>query len=413
MGQDNNMVTSPAPVLPAESGDEAGIGTGFVDLGTPVTGTALIRARPQATAMLFMKAGRPHEPVAVPQVLLGPADVLVEVEFATVCSSDIHTWQGRRIEPAPLVLGHEAVGRVVAIGGVVPALDGVPLVPGDRVVWSVAAHCGSCERCLRGIPQKCLTLHKYGHERIGQGWELTGGFATHVHLREGTSVVRVEDDMPASVLAPASCGTATAWAALAAAGRTRPLGGSTVLIVGGGLIGLAATAMARERGATVIVADPDEERRDLALRFGAAAVVDPAEGETAAAAFATARFAGRSEVDIVIETTGSPLAFDTGFDAVGIGGVLVLAGSVFPTEPVPVLPERIVRSLVSIVGVHNYTPEQLRDAVGFLREHWHTYPFERFVGRVYPLIDVDSALDRAALHREVRVGVSPAGMRRR
>ena len=70
-----------------------------------------------------------------------------------------------------------------------------------------------------GMPQKCRELRKYGHEKIAPRWELTGGFATHVHLRAGTAIVRVGEDLPASVLAPASCGTATAWAALARASR--------------------------------------------------------------------------------------------------------------------------------------------------------------------------------------------------
>lgn len=362
--------------------------------------------------MLFMKSGRPHEPVAVPQVLLGSGELLVEVEFATVCSSDIHTALGHRVEPAPAVLGHEAVGRVSAIGGVVPAIDGVPLVPGDRVVWSVVAQCGTCDRCRRGIPQTCRTLRKYGHERIGQGWELTGGFATHVHLREGTTVIRVDEEIPAAVLAPAGCGISTAWAALAAAERTVSLRGATVLVTGGGLIGLSAAAMARERGATVILAEIDEERRTLAHSFGAVVTFDPLAGSTARDLLASSGSEGR-EIDVVIEASGSPLAVAAGIDAVGPGGVVVLVGSVFPTDPVPLVPERLVRSQVTVTGVHNYAPEHLRGALEFLASNWRTYPFEQLVGRVYPLIELDAALDRAALRREVRVGVTPAALRQR
>lgn len=378
----------------------------------PPTGPALTRARPHATAMLFMKSDRPHEPVAVPQVLLGSGELLVEVEFATVCSSDIHTALGHRVEPAPAVLGHEAVGRVSAIGGVVPAIDGVPLVPGDRVVWSVVAHCGSCDQCLRGIPQTCRTLRKYGHERIGQGWELTGGFATHVHLREGTTVIRVDEEIPAAVLAPAGCGISTAWAALAAAERTVSLRGATVLVTGGGLIGLSAAAMARERGATVILAEIDEERRTLARSFGAVVTFDPLAGSTARDLLASSGLEGR-EIDVVIEASGSPLAVAAGIDAVGPGGVVVLVGSVFPTDPVALVPERLVRSQVTVTGVHNYAPEHLSGALEFLASNWRMYPFEQLVGRVYPLIELDAALDRAAFRREVRVGVTPAALRQR
>ena len=404
------MVTSPAPIDVRDEprGRRA---SGLGELADPPTGPALTRARPHATAMLFMKAGKAHEPVAVPQVLLGAGDLLVEVEFATVCSSDIHTALGHRVEPAPAVLGHEAVGRVVAIGGVVPAIDRVPLVPGDRVVWSVVAPCGACDRCERGMPQTCRAVRKYGHARIGQGWELTGGFATHVHLRAGTAVARVETEIPAAVLAPAGCGISTAWAALAAAERTLSLHDATVLVIGAGLIGLAATAMARQRGATVIVAELDAERRELARRFGAHAVIDPAAGETAATVLGGAKFADRPQIDAVIEASGSPLAVAAGLDAVGAGGVVVLVGSVFPTDPVSLVPERLVRAQVTVTGVHNYAPEHLSGALDFLHEHWRSAPFEQLVGRVYPLAELDAALERAALYREVRVGVTPAALR--
>ncbi len=412
-GQDNNMVTSPAPIdVRGEPLERRA--TAVAELADPPTGPAFTRVRPQATAMLFMRAGRPHEAVAVPQVLLAAGELLVEVEFATVCSSDIHTALGHRVEPAPAVLGHEAVGRIVAIGGVVPAMDGVPLVPGDRVVWSVVAPCGSCDRCARGVPQTCRAVRKYGHERIGQGWELTGSFATHVHLRAGTAVVRVDEEIPAAVLAPAGCGISTAWAALAAAEHTVELSGATVLVLGGGLIGLAAAAMARQRGATVLLAELDAERRELAHSFGAHAVYDPAAGETAAAVLArqaNRRGEAPAEVDVVIEASGSPLAIADGLAAVGAGGVVVLVGSVFPTDPVPLMPERLVRAQVTVTGVHNYAPEHLVGALKFLREHWRSAPFAQLVGRVYALADLDAALERAALYREVRVGITPAGLR--
>lgn len=351
---------------------------------------------PRATAMVFMKSGRPHEPGAVPQVRLRRGEVLVRVELATVCSSDVHTVLGHRVEPAPLVLGHEAVGHVVATGpGGARTTDGAEVNAGDRVVWSVAVHCGTCDRCQRGVLQKCRSLRKYGHERIGHGWELTGSFATHVHLLEGTPIVRVDGSTPAEVLAPAGCGIATAWAALAAAERTVPLAGSTVLVTGAGLIGLAAAAMATERGARVIVSDPAIERRERAARFGAVETVAPSDG------------AIEREVDVVIEASGAPAAVAAGLDALAIGGVAVWVGSVFPTEAVPVIPERVVRGLATITGVHNYAPHHLVDTVGFLRDHWRKYPFAELVGERYALTDLDAALMRAAQQREVRVGILP------
>ena len=98
--------------------------------------------------MVWIGEGHRHEMIAVPGVALGDGDALVAVEMSTICGSDVHTVQGRLQAPVPLVLGHESVGRVIAIGDA-GALDtsGTPLRIGDRVVWSVTVSCGSCDRC--------------------------------------------------------------------------------------------------------------------------------------------------------------------------------------------------------------------------------------------------------------------------
>ena len=178
-----------------------------------------------------------------------PGEALVEVELATICGSDVNTVRGARPAAAPLVLGHEQVGRVVAVGEGAVRSDGSLLELGDRVVWSVTVSCGECDRCRRGLTQKCRSLAKYGHERVHRGWELSGSFATHVQLRAGTTVVRVSEQLPALVAAPASCATATAVAALDAASTRVRLDGTGVLVTGAGMIGLTVTALAIEAGA--------------------------------------------------------------------------------------------------------------------------------------------------------------------
>ncbi|WP_137844759.1 zinc-binding dehydrogenase [Microbacterium sp. 2FI] len=369
-------------------------------VGTPVR----IDLDPPAVAMVWLGADRPHEVVAVPRVALAPGEALVAIELATICGSDVHTTAGRRRAPVPLVLGHEYVGRIVATGGDVRAIDGSLLFHGDRVVWSIMAGCGTCDRCRRGIPQKCRALVKYGHERLEPRWELTGGFASHVHLRRGTAMLRVSESVPAEVLAPASCGTATAWAAVERADDTTDIDDAVVLVLGAGLIGLTAAAIAADRGARVIVADPDARRRDLALRFGAAAAVDPLDPSAREAALADL---GRAEIDVVIEASGSAAAVASAIDAVGVGGIVVLVGSVFPGGSLTVDPERLVRNLVTISGVHNYTPHDLHAAVRFLHARHTRYPFDELVGARMPLADVDAALELARSGDSVRVGLVP------
>jgi putative phosphonate catabolism associated alcohol dehydrogenase len=346
--------------------------------------------------MVWPGEGHAHEAVAVPGVRLAPGDVLVEVELATVCGSDLHTVRGRRQAPAPLVLGHEQVGRVVALGrGGAKTTDGHRVTLGERVVWSVAVPCGRCIRCRRGLPQNCLSLQKYGHERMRRGWELSGGFATHTHILEGTPLVRVPEDIPAEVLAPASCSTASVAAALEAASEIIPLDGALVLVAGAGMLGLTATAMAADAGARVVVSEPVAERREAARAFGAVAVADPSPGAgpalsvPAVLAKAGGRAAGPT---VALELSGDPSAVRSLLGAVDVGGVLVLVGSVTPGPELVIAPEELVRDLLTVRGVHNYAPRHLEQAVRFLADAWRRYPFAEQVGETYPLADVDRAL---------------------
>ncbi|GAA3885261.1 alcohol dehydrogenase catalytic domain-containing protein [Leifsonia kafniensis] len=367
--------------------------------------------RPAPHAMVWSGVGQPHDQLAVPGVSLAPGDVLVEIELATVCGSDLHTVRGDRGAATPLVLGHEQIGRVVALGENARTAVGVPLALGDRIVWTVTVSCGLCDRCRAGLTQKCRTLAKYGHDRVHRGWELSGGFATHVHVLAGSPIVIVDDAIPAEVAAPASCATATVAAALAAASAVVPLKGATILVSGAGLLGLTACAMATDAGASVIVTDPDPARRRRALAFGAAAVADPLAASASPTGLAAVSggmiAAGADEVSIALELSGAPAAVRTTIDTVGVGGVVILVGSVSPGASVPLDPESIVRRLITIRGVHNYTATDLERAVTYLAGAWRRHPFAELVGERFALHDLDAALERAAKGHDVRVGIDP------
>ncbi|MFF5084613.1 zinc-binding dehydrogenase [Actinoplanes sp. NPDC000266] len=318
----------------------------------------------------------PAEPAA--------GEVLVRVDLATVCGSDLHTVAGHRSSPAPGVLGHEQVGTVVAAG------DGASVRAGERIAWSVTASCGRCARCRRGIPQKCFELRKYGHEPLDEKRPLTGGFASHCLLWPGTTVVKVPDDVPDEVAAPAGCATATVAAAVRAGGSVGA--GDRVLVTGAGMLGLTATAMLARRGAHVITADPDPARREQARQFGAAEIADGTEEIDG--------------IDLAVELSGATTAVRTALDSLTIGGTLVLAGTVSPGPAVPLDPERTVRRLLTVTGVHNYTPADLRTAVDFLAGSHHTYPFATLVSAPYPLHRLDEAFTNAG--SAARHSIAPA-----
>lgn len=349
-----------------------------------------VALRPAATAKVWLGVGQRHETVAVPGVGLARGEVLVAIELSTVCDSDVRTVQGYYPALAPLVLGHESVGRIIAIGDEgATAADGAALRTGDRVVWSATASCGNCDRCVAGLLQQCRSLTRYGQERIEPRWELTGAFASHVHLRAGTAIVRVPEALPSAVLAPASCATALAWAAVARGAGGRNLDGMNVLVYGAGLRGLTAAAIAADAGAVVTVVDPSASRRAFAERFGVVAVA-----------------AGVGLADIVIEASGH--AVGDAIAAADIGGAVVLVGSPGPAEPAEFDAESVVHRQITVSGVRNYSAAELASAVAFLAGRGRGYPFTEVVSAVHPLDDVDAAIRAAsAADAPLRVALTP------
>jgi alcohol dehydrogenase len=241
---------------------------------------------------------------------------------------------------------------------------------------------------------------KYGHEPLRPGRELLGGLAEHCLLTAGTAIVRLPDALPLGVACPASCATATIAAATAAAGE---LADRAVIVIGAGLLGLTACAMARVGGATTVIAvDIDESRQERALHFGATHAVPPADVSE------LVRTATQGHgVDAVLELSGANAAVDSAWPLLRLGGTLVLVGAVFPGPPVSVSPETIVRRNLTIRGVHNYTPVDLVAAVEFLAEHHGRFPFAGVVSAWHPLDEIEAAFATAHDRRHIRVGVVP------
>lgn len=329
-------------------------------------------------------------------------EVVVRVLGCTLCGSDLHSVEGRRRVPTPTVLGHEIVGEIVAINEVAPRVDFSESVlrVGDRVTWAIVASCRNCFYCQRDLPQKCLNAVKYGHEALRPGRELLGGLADHCLLVPGTAVVRLPDDVPLEVACPASCATATIAAAIESLGELRD---RTVLVLGSGMLGLTACAMAKVAGATtVIAADIDANRRQQAFTFGASHAVAPD-----ALSELVPQITNGHGVDAVLECSGSPSAFDAALPRMRLGGTIALIGSVFPTAPVPLALEQIVRRNLTLRGIHNYQPAHLQAAVQFLANHHSQFPFASLVSEWLPLSDAPAAVARARESHSVRIGVRP------
>lgn len=354
---------------------------------------------PSALAAVFHGPGRPMtlDRFSLPELQEGEA--LVRIRCATLCGSDLHTYFGRRNGPAPSILGHEMVGEIAALGGGVTDFDGTALRVGDRVTWSMVWSCGRCFFCSRGRRPKCERLFKFGHEAIAPGHELTGGMAEYCHLQAGTSIFRVPNSIPDTVASPANCATATVAAVLRTTG---PLAGETVVILGAGMLGLTACAMAG--AAQTVVIEPDARRRDWAPRFGADHAIDSGRSDTEVSAMVSKLTEGRG-ADAVLEVSGQPDAVERGASLLRIGGRMILAGSVFPSRPVQFAAEQLVRRLIRIEGVHNYNPEDLAAALRFLGESRR--PFAELVAVSFPLAEAERAIAYAEQQRPPRVALLP------
>jgi len=334
-----------------------------------------------------------------------PGEILTRVLGCTLCGSDLHSVEGRRTVPVPTILGHEIVGEIQALGPDTRAQDltGQPLGVGDRVTWGIVANCGSCFYCQRDLPQKCLRAVKYGHEAFRPGRELLGGLAEHCLLVPGTSLLRVPDELPLEVACPASCATATVAAALESAGEIRD---RVIAVLGAGMLGLTACAMARAAGAAdVVCVDRQPARCARAQRFGATLACGPEDFSRGI----SERTEGRG-ADVVLELTGSNAAFESVWPHVRLGGRIVLVGAVFASNPVPIALEQLVRRQLTLSGIHNYAPRHLVAAMKFLAENHERFPFANLVTAWHDLDDVARAFTAASDAGAIRIGVRPANL---
>ena len=348
-------------------------------------------------AAVFTEAGTPLQIQTLPLPPLALGDVLVRMRQCTICGSDLHSVHGRRSVPTPTILGHECIGEVVDWAGP-PRHDlrGASIGRGDLVTWSVILACGNCRRCQLGIPQKCFALRKFGHQALAPPWLLSGGMADYAHLPHGIPLMRLAPDACLDRYCPASCATATVAAALRAAGT---VAGAHVLVLGAGLLGLTAAAMCRVRhAASITVSEPHVGRRERALAFGA---------DSAVGAVGAAGENDNERYDVVLDMSGAPAAMASGLRAAATGGRIVLVGSVMPTPPLTVDPMSLVRQLQHIVGVHNYCPEDLREAVEFLELHGDAFPFPSVVEERFPLDQINRAVEFAENERPIRVAIVP------
>jgi 2-desacetyl-2-hydroxyethyl bacteriochlorophyllide A dehydrogenase len=237
-----------------------------------------------------------------PEPVPGPRQVVVGVHTAGICGTDVHATQGLFPWKPPLVLGHEYTGVVREVGrGVSRRLIG------RAVACEPSYGCGACADCAAGRASQCPRLVRFG------------GFAERVALPLACvhPLPRGLDPVTAALTEPAAC-------CLANLEMFKMPRGATVLVIGGGVMGLLTMALARRRGARrLVLSDPLEERRQTAKKLGAHVVVDPARESLAERVMA---LTGGRGADVVCEAVGKPELVAQALTLVKPGGVLQLVG---------------------------------------------------------------------------------------
>ncbi len=330
--------------------------------------------------------------------VLDDGQVLVAIELATICGSDLHTLAGQRQERTPCILGHEAVGRVVATGQ-----GRGNLHVGDRITWSIADSCGICPFCVEyDLPEKCRSLFKYGHAPLSDGCGLNGCYASHIVLRRGTHIVSVPDALEDRIAAPINCALATVINAIA----TIPDSAGTVVIQGGGMLGIYACAALHERGvANIFCVDINERRMAQVARFGGTAV--DGRPERCIESRRQIEDAAPDGVDAVLEVAGVSTLVPEGIRLLRPGGFYGFVGMVHPESRLDITGEQIIRKCLTIRGVHNYSSRHLDAAVALLERTVEKYPYEELVSPPFVLADLDMAVQAAKEQTHFRVAVKP------
>jgi len=366
----------------------------------------------QAAVLHEVGAPRPYaesRPVRIETLTLdppGPGEVLVRIEAAGLCHSDLSVIDGNRPRPTPMALGHEAAGVVEEVGAEVRDLS-----PGDRVVMVFMPSCGHCDPCAEGRPALCEPggqANTRGTLLSGDRRLTMGGAHINHHLGVSAfstfavvsrrSVVRIDPEVPARIAALFGCAVLTGVGAVVNTARVRP--GTRVAVVGLGGVGLSAVMGAAMAGAERIVAvDPVASKRELALQLGATDAVDP----TADRALDQLRSITDGGVDYALEMAGVVPAFEFAYRATRRGGTTVTAGLANPSATFALPPVGLVVEERTVKGSYIGSCVPSRDIPRYVRMMQRgKLPVDRLQTGTLALADINLGFDRLAEGEAVR-----------
>ncbi|MFB7139541.1 zinc-binding dehydrogenase [Gottfriedia sp. NPDC056225] len=320
---------------------------------------------------------------------LQDGSILLKVLQTNVCGSELHIFKGDHPLKQTGKMGHEMVGQVVQIGANVKTDSaGNKLELGDRVVPVYFATCNKCRECLNGNHHHCEHNFKYD----------VGTFASHYEVHHDQYFFKVPDTVTNQEAASANCALSQVLFGL---DKVDIKPGDSLVIQGAGGLGLNACAVAKEKGAYVIVIDTVPSRLAAAESFGADVTINITEYNTVEKRmYRVQELTGGIGADYVLEVSGVPEAFSEGIHLAKTNGIYVTMGNITVGKKVEIDPGLLVRKALQIIPVNRYNPEYLFKALQFLERNAKKYPFEQLLDASFTLEEVEVALQKS-LQREV------------
>lgn len=309
-------------------------------------------------------------------------EVLIKVKYCGVCGTDIHIFNGDggsfEVTP-PLIPGHEFSGTVAEVGSAVTTLK-----VGDLVSADPNDMCGECYFCKNAMQHFCTN-------NVGVGTTVDGGFAEYVVMRE-KQVYKFDKSLSfieAAMAEPISC-------CLNGIDLCNIKSGDTVLVMGGGPIGMIMMQLAKNAGASkVIMSEPVEEKREQALKLGATKVINPMEEDVQAVLDEYC-----ANVNVVIECVGNIHTQEDAVKFAGKGGTVMFFGLASPNESFPLKPDDVFKKELKITSsfINPYTFER---AVAVLESK--AIDLESLITNIVPLDDIVDVFTKPEYRRTGKV----------
>ncbi len=331
--------------------------------------------------------------------------VVLKVTRTNVCGSELHIWRGEHPTKKKGVLGHEMVGVIEKLGqGVSQDYAGQPIKEGDRVATVYYQTCRKCNMCRRGQFHLCEKAYDFWNKDPEEAPHFHGTFSTHYYIHPDMFFYKVPENVPDVAAASANCALSQVYYGI---DKSALAYGDTIVIQGAGGLGLNATAIAKEKGAKVIIIDAVESRLELAKRFGADHTINLKEFDTVEKREAAIK--GLTDgvgADVGIELSGVPAAFSEGIHLIRSGGQYVTIGNVSPGKYTDFDPGLLTRKSIQIIPIVRYDPWYLNKALTFLSMNIEKYPFTDIIDADFDFCNLQEALDKSASREVTRASIN-------